>query len=335
MRATFYVLAALLSVGLLLMADGVQAQQFQIEETHENVSDVGADQERLATAGVNFLKLSQSARGSGMGGAYASVADDVSAVFWNPAGLASVGQFSWATTYTRWLARTNLFSGVMAFNTGKARAGVLGLSLVYLSPEAVEETTIWQPTGTGNTINAYDMALSVTYALKFTDKFSFGATLTWVREQILDRSFNTGVFAVGTLFHTGFRNIRVAASLRNLGGDGKYEQVSFWMPLNYHMAISDQIYGKEGDPTVLTAAFESIYSVDYAQRYHVGGELWLGGIAAIRAGYKFNYDAESYSLGAGLKYEVAEGKTMMLDLSYSDFGELLYNPIRVTLSGAF
>ena len=336
MKLKTFTLAALLPMGLLLMANVAQAQQFQIDSTHESIDELGSkQQERLATAGLNFLKLSQSARGAGMADAYTSVADDISAAFWNPAGLADIPKLAWTTTYTRWVARTQLFSGALAYNTGSSRTGVLGISLVYLKPEDVEETTIWEPGGTGRIINAKDMALSAIYALRFTDKLSFGLSFSWVHEAILDRSFNTGVFGVGTIFHTGFRNLRVAMSLRNLGRDGQYEQVSFWMPLNYHMAISDELYGKKGDPVYLTVAFESIYAIDYDQRYHIGGELWLGDVLALRGGYKFNYDAETFSLGAGVKYEVTQGRKLMLDLSYTDFGYLLTPPLRLTLSGEF
>ena len=277
-------------------------------------------QQRIATAGLGFLKLSQSARAAGMGDAFTSIANDINAAFWNPSGLTHVEGFAWTSTYTRWLVNTDMFSGALAYNTRSARGGVVGVSLIYLKPETVEETTIFQPDGTGRDINAMNMSLGLIYALKMTDKFSFGVRLDWVREAILDHALNTVKVDVGTLFHTGFRNIRLAMSLKNLGRNEQYQQIPFWMPLSYYMAISDEVYGKQGDSAYLSVAFETLYAVDYYQRYHVGAELWLGNILALRGGYKFNYDAESYSLGAGLKYGVSRGRTVMVDVSYTDFG---------------
>ena len=39
-------------------------------------------------AGASFLNIAPGARAIGMGSAFAAVADDVSAVYWNPGGLA-------------------------------------------------------------------------------------------------------------------------------------------------------------------------------------------------------------------------------------------------------
>ena len=334
MRFKILTLAAALSVGVLLAA-GAALAQTPLDLPLREKNDLGKDQERIATAGLGFLKIGMSARAAGMADAFTSIADDASAAFWNPAGLAHTESVAWSTTYSRWLVGTQIFAGAVAYNTGTSKGGVLGLSLVYFKPESVEETTIYQPGGTGRTIDSIDMSVGLIYALKFTDKFAFGAKVDWVHEVILDNTLNTVKLDVGTLFHTGFRNLRLAMSLKNLGRNERYEQVPFWMPLNYYMAISDEIYGAQDDPTHLTVAFESAYMVDYDQRYHIGAELVLAGIASLRAGYKFNYDAERYSLGGGLKYEVAEGREIQLDIAYTDFGRLLNAPVRFTLGGTF
>lgn len=55
---------------------------------------------------------------------------------------------------------------------------------------------------------------------------------------------------------------------------------------------------------------------------------------ALRAGYKFNYDIETYSVGAGVKFKPAEGKTIRADVSYTKF-DFFDAPVRFTLSGSF
>jgi threonine dehydratase len=44
--------------------------------------------EKVGTFDGQFLKIGVGARAEGMGGAFVAVADDPSAVFWNPAGIA-------------------------------------------------------------------------------------------------------------------------------------------------------------------------------------------------------------------------------------------------------
>jgi len=331
MKSKGILLAASLLAGFFL-ATAAQAQPFVLPV--ERAGSGHGEQQRVTTAGMGFLKISQSARAAGMGDAFTAVANDVNAAFWNPAGLAHVEKFGWTSTYTRWLVNTEMFSGAVAYNTRSAW-GVWGLSLIYLKPETVEETTIFQPGGTGRNINVMNMSLGLLYAVQITNKLAIGFRADWARESILDHSINTFKMDVGSLFYTGFRSLRLAMSLKNLGSNEQYQQVKFWMPLVYYMAISDEIFGKQGEAVYLTASVESLYAIDFDQRYHVGAELWLANILALRGGYKFNYDAESYSLGMGLKYEMAQGRKVMVDVSYSHFGDLLNAPLRLTLSGAF
>ena len=82
-----------------------------------------------------------------------------------------------------------------------------------------------------------------------------------------------------------------------------------------------------------TASIEGAYFTDRDQRYNLGGELWLKNIVALRAGYKFDYDAESWTIGAGLKGTFS-GRNIRLDIAYSDFGKYFDAPIRLSFSGS-
>ncbi|OGG46163.1 MAG: hypothetical protein A3F84_26145 [Candidatus Handelsmanbacteria bacterium RIFCSPLOWO2_12_FULL_64_10] len=319
-----------LCAGLLLLTGPARAGEWDdLKPQDYNKTAI----QRIGTAGLGFLKISQSARSAGMGDAFSSVADDVSAVFVNPAGITRVRKFGWTTTYTRWFVGTNIYSGAAVYSLGKG--GLVGFSTVYLKPEDTEETTTLQPEGTGKIIKAGDVVIGLVYAYPMTDKLSFGIKFDWLRETILDRSLSTFKIDVGSLFHTGFHHLRVAMSLKNLGQNQSYLYTTFWMPISYNMAISDELIGKQGDPLCLTASLETVYAVDYKQRYHVGGELWLGDILALRGGYKFNYDLESYSVGAGVKYGMGRGRTLLLDVAYTKVNSLMQSPLRVSMGSTF
>jgi long-subunit fatty acid transport protein len=59
------------------------------------------------TTGANGIKLSAGARPEGMGGAFVGVADDISAIFWNPAGLSMLGSQEGSFMHTAYLAETS------------------------------------------------------------------------------------------------------------------------------------------------------------------------------------------------------------------------------------
>src|SRR5438067_1224172 len=51
-----------------------------------------ANAKSSGTSSAQFLKLGAGARAAGMGDAFVAVADDVTAAYWNPAGLAQIRQ---------------------------------------------------------------------------------------------------------------------------------------------------------------------------------------------------------------------------------------------------
>ena len=200
-----------------------------------------------------------------------------------------------------------------------------------------------KPTGTGRIVTSNSAAVGLAYALKLTDRLSFGLHTRWIRETFDLDSKSALDVSVGTHFQTGFRSARVAMSFRNFGKDynvieevpGGPEAENFQMPLSFNIATAMEAYGVVGDPTYLTLAVESVYSIDYSQRAHVGAELWLANTVALRGGYKFNYDAEGFSAGVGFKVK-RNDRRLTVDFAYTDTrGTSLDAPIRFTIGGAF
>ena len=324
----FGVVILLAAVGVLVLAPSGGAEVLDYLESRW-------DQHKYAgLGGVQFVKIGQGARAAAMGGVFSANADDINSAFWNPAGLTDIRGTAWTATYTKWLVNTKVFSAAAAFNTGSAKGGVLGLSVISYRPESFEETTIYQPSGTGQEVSTGDIAIGLIYALKLTDKFAFGARVSWLHQSLFTFTVNHVALDVATRFHTGFRSLRVAMCLRNYGPDIEVLAVKALMPMSYSLSAAAEVYGEKGDPAYLTLAAETLYEADYAMRYHVGGELWLQNMIALRAGHRFTYVADSFSLGAGVKYEIAGGKSVTVDVSYSEM-EFFEAPIRVTIGGTF
>ena len=61
----------------------------------------------VGTSGAQFLKIGPGARVDSLGGAFGAIADDVTAIYWNPAGLSQLAATTPVSgTHTVWLADT-------------------------------------------------------------------------------------------------------------------------------------------------------------------------------------------------------------------------------------
>jgi hypothetical protein len=291
----------------------------------------------LGESYASFLEVAQGARPAGMGDAYVAVADDITSVFWNVAGLTKMARnrFQFTFTNTQWIADTQFNSGAVGINTNY---GAIAFSFVALDPGDIEERTIFQPDGTGRMVDNGSWAFGLAYAKQFTDRMSVGGQGR-IFEERLDTDYGYRVFdlAVGGIYHTGFRSLRIAMSLRNFGKDKVLlsdEQSRSKMPVIFNVAAAAEVLGTKEDPVYLTGAFEALYNVAVEKRIHVGGELWLRNILALRGGYKWNYDAQDFTVGAGLKLQRGV-HYLQADIAWVDFGKDFGAPLRVSVTGSF
>src|SRR5215468_8588160 len=74
--------------------------------------------EKVGTFDGQFLKIGIGARAAGMGGAFVAVADDPSAVFWNPAGLARLDEDKTAVmvNHNEWPSAVNVDQATLVFH---------------------------------------------------------------------------------------------------------------------------------------------------------------------------------------------------------------------------
>ena len=59
-------------------------------------------QNNVATTSAAFLEIGAGARSLGMGGAFVSVANDASSMYWNPAGIVNVNTVNLENYYAPW-----------------------------------------------------------------------------------------------------------------------------------------------------------------------------------------------------------------------------------------
>ena len=131
--------------------------------------------QRAGTSSAQFLKIGVGGRATAMGDAFVAVADDATALYWNPAGIVQFEKSQLTLSHIDWLVdiKHEFIGYVHKFNSTSS----IGFQFTSLHTQDMPVTTEFQPRGTGEYFTFGDILFGVTYATKLTDKFSFGTTL--------------------------------------------------------------------------------------------------------------------------------------------------------------
>jgi len=177
----------------------------------------------LGTRSGEFLSIPTSARGLAMGEAWTAAADDIGAIFWNPAGLGfiSAPTFQFTNINLTLDFNYNYLAGAIPVKDGVV---VLGGFFGMLTTNPIEITTIVNPQGTGNYYDYYTSVIGGCVGYNISDRFSFGVNAKWAHEDIWDITSNAFALDLGANYHTEFldRHIRFALAVQNMGTNMKY-----------------------------------------------------------------------------------------------------------------
>jgi hypothetical protein len=321
---------------------------------------------RVATRGANFLEIGVGARGVAMAGAYAGIAEGVTALYWNPAGAAEIegpsAAFAIADLYEDAGITHSFVGGVLPLGG----AGVFGIALSQLSSGDMQRTTEAFPDGGdptfGSTFAYTATSAGLYYARRLTDRLSLGIGLKFASEGIDDAKANYVGIDVGTKFRTGLYGTHIAASLSNLGTSGRYQgsaikrfstnqfrpgatQVDFstqdlQMPTLFRFSVrsdvlgpSDALLGANGQHTVM-ALIEAADAIDTDVQTAIAAQYGFRDIVFLRLGKRwvneketeFREGSHGLSLGGGVKIPL--GRTRLsFDYAYTNMSDL--NSIQV------
>lgn len=299
-----------------------------------------------STAG-QFLKIEPGARAIAMGGAFVSLANDASTIYWNPAGISKLQNNSATFSYTSWLAETSHnFAGiVIKINNQHA----FGLSYTSLTMPEMKVRTEFYQDGTGEYFSATDYSLGISYGLTITEQFSIGFTGKYVGQSIWHMSASTIAFDAGVHYQTPFERLQLGMSISNIGGKMKYEgednfvyydfdpdehgtsdkifadiKMDEWdLPILFRVGLSYSVFNTDDHSLLISA--DALHPNDYNESVNTGFEYGFKDRFFIRAGYKSLFKKESeegLTAGAGLLYYLTDTLPMRVDYAFADFGRL-------------
>ena len=275
--------------------------------------------EKVGTYAAQFLKIGVSARATAMGSAFTAVADDASSAYWNPAGLTAVDGTVVSLNHTEWPADINLeyanYTFSPGFIQGKVSLHARGLTM---DPQVVR--TIYRQQGTGEMFDAGDMSFGLSYARYFTDKFSAGATLSWMHMGLADRSVNSFVFDFGLLYRIGIRGMKLGMAVQNIGSQVNFDQRDSKLPTIFKVGVSLDAY-RNGPHSMLVVG-EFSHPSDNKEHQNFGLEYSFNNFVFLRSGYNVNYDSEAFAAGAGVALRTSQSTSIDADYSFVDMGAL-------------
>ena len=289
---------------------------------------------KVGMSGGQFLKIGHGARGNGMAGAISAITDDISSVFWNPAGIADIPSLSASFDYTQWFAGMNHNFGGVGLPIADAYS--IALHFTSLSTPEMERTTIERPDGLNQYFTASDVSVGLTFAGYLTDQFSFGITARYLNNAVANASASGFAFDVGTKYRTGIQGIVLGVSLHGLTTELTYDgnefnktlklvngdykapvdvkliPSPFNIPLLFRANVAMDIVGQAKRRTVqgysnsqehyLVGAIDFTTTSDSPEQFALGLEYVWNDLLAVRAGYRIGNDVQGFSGGVGINY---------------------------------
>ena len=232
------------------------------------------------TSAATFLDLGFGARPLGFGEAYVAMADDVSAVHYNPAGL-SLPQPAMHTApgaYEMLFTHTQYVQGVALDQFGLVRRP-WGLSVTNLRVGGIEGRT--SETDAPSNFGASDLAIGLSYGRK-VGSVGLGATIKYIHQSIGSDGADAYAVDLGVLHHFESAPVSVGADLANLGTPVRFIDQSYPLPLVLRTGVT---YGQSKDfPHALSLQLD--WSRDSTPIVRVGAEYQGFGPFALRVGYR-------------------------------------------------
>ncbi len=321
---------------LALMVAGSSAQNF--------FPNLGG--QRVGTSSFTFLKIGTSARAVGMGEAVVAMNQDAGSVYYNPATIAQLKKTEMISSKVNWPADISYDYLSITHNLFSRHYIAFSAGILHMPP--MEETTEYMPHGTGNYFMYQDRFIGLSYAVKLTDRFSFGITLKDVEENLAGVTMSDVLLDMGTFYWTGYKTLRFSAAITHFGPQTSPEGSFPKRVLDTDTGketIVDTHFQESSPPTLfqvgaamnvienqlMTAALavQLNHPVDNAEYVLIGTEIQLIKVLYLRTGVKLGKDEEGISNGFGVSLPLGKWH-FNADYSYTNMSHLT-DPERLSI----
>ena len=274
-----------------------------------------AQYERPGSVDGEFLMIDVNPKAAAMAGAYISVTRSAEAVYYNPASIVYIPNLAVSVTHTRWFAGINMEFASAVYNA--RRIGSFGVIFTGLMTDAMQVRTPLQPDGTGETFYAGYYRFGLVYARRLTNHVSFGGSLNYIYGSLY-KDFAASAIStdISVLYITRFHGFKFGMMIANFGSRMTYINEAYPLPTNFQFGAS--VHAWQTDSFTLLLSGRAMKPNVGKPVGSIGLELNLKNYLFLRGGYQLNSDVQTFSLGAGLLWNILN-KKFSFDYSYSDF----------------
>ena len=289
------------------------------------------------TSGGQFLQLGAGARAEGMAEAYAAVADEADAIYWNPAALSRIPGHSVALMHSALPAGINY--DFLGYGQRLGASTALGASAQYLSQPPIDLTDS-SGFATGGTFHPADFAgaLGGAYTIHnedmgVLDGASFGATGKYISTTITKTVLTYGgdLGFLSAPFPLFGRPTRIAYVAQNLGGSIRFQQLSDPLPTTLRLGASwgaarGLLLALDVDEPLNNSPYAALgaeYRAAFGENASFSGRF---GVSTRSIGQSGNFSGLTLGLGARFS-------SLGLDYAFAPLGALgMTNTVSVNFS---
>jgi hypothetical protein len=305
------------------------------------------------------LEIGYGTGGNAMGDAYVSIVDDLSGIYWNPAGLARMEGNEAMFMYQPWIVDIDIH--FVALGLSLKSIGTLALGLITVNYGDMEVTSLDFQEGTGETFSAADMAVSLSYGRQLTTWFSFGASAKYITSKIWHTDARAFAMDMGVIINTSFFSmtgkrtdgLNIGMSVSNYGTRMRYDGIDLIQPIDilpdehgnfrdvpgqfrlqeWELPLFFRL-GVSHTPIVMnnqkvTFSIDAVHPNNNYESVNIGAQYTLNiygfGDLSLRGGYKALFMPNSeygLSLGGGIVKYILNNKGIKLDYAFRDVGIL-------------
>jgi hypothetical protein len=234
------------------------------------------NQDQTGTYGADFLNISIGAKAAAMGNAYVGLANDVTAIYWNPSGLVQLAEPQIVFSHIWWLSDIQYEYLGLALPLSSRNVIAGGVMYLHMGSTLGYDDQD-QPT---SFFTAYDAVLVLSFSSYLFSNLSLGVTLKGIQEKLESKRAQSLALDIGACYT--YRRFSVGMVVKNLGSPLKFIDQKSSLPSSFTTGVAIRAF----DNLTLTTDID----------------LFAAASPILRQGLEYNYN-ERVFLRTGYEYK--------------------------------
>ncbi len=283
---------------------------------------------------VPFLLITPGARANGMGEAFVAIANDATATYWNPAGLAFLSKREISLMHSNWLPQlaSDLFFDYGSIVYPMEGLGTFGLAVTYLNLGTQVITGEDSPEPLGE-FSSNEFAIAASFGSTLSKNLALGLSLKYIRSNLAsvgagaekgDGRANAFAFDLGLLKQNLFMNgLSFGVNLTNMGPKVVYIDASQADPLptNLRLGFAYKLLDQEFNKITVAVEFNKLL----VRKYQDGtSDAWYKALITSWTDEDFSTEMKRVITNVGIEYWYSNIIALRTGYHYDEIGKVKY-----------